>query len=92
MIGKHYDIIIHRRVIFFRISDFGAPSARPSPVNAIAVLSRADEIGAGRLDALRSAAAIAERYAADDRVRQVMLPIGDGVTMIRRSTPSASVG
>ena len=30
--------------------------------------------------------------AADDRVRQVMLPIGDGVTMIRRSTPSASVG
>ena len=43
--------------------------SRPSPVNAIAVLSRADEIGAGRLDAVDSAAAVAQRYAADDRVR-----------------------
>jgi hypothetical protein len=33
-----------------------------SPVNAVAVLSRADEIGAGRLDAMTSAARIAERY------------------------------
>ncbi len=40
----------------------------PSPVNAIAVLSRADEIGAGRLDALESAATIAGRYASDRRV------------------------
>ncbi len=40
----------------------------PSPVNAIAVLSRADEIGAGRLDALESAATIADRYASDRRV------------------------
>lgn len=43
--------------------------ARPSPVNAVAVLSRADEIGAGRLDALDSAIAIAGRYAADPVVR-----------------------
>jgi len=41
----------------------------PSPVNAVAVLSRTDEIGAGRLDALESAAAIARRYASDPRVR-----------------------
>ncbi len=45
--------------------------SRPSPVNAVAVLSRADEIGAGRLDALQSASAIARRYAADDRVRSL---------------------
>ncbi|HEX9258198.1 MAG TPA: dynamin family protein [Acidimicrobiales bacterium] len=40
-----------------------------SPVNAVAVLSRADEIGAGRLDALDSAIRIAARYTADDDVR-----------------------
>lgn len=42
---------------------------QPSPVNAVAVLSRADEIGAGRIDALDSARSIAARYLADDRVR-----------------------
>jgi hypothetical protein len=40
-----------------------------SPVNAVAVLSRADEIGAGRIDALESAARIAGRYAVDPQVR-----------------------
>ncbi|MDQ4119668.1 MAG: dynamin family protein [Actinomycetota bacterium] len=38
-------------------------------VNAVAVLSRADEIGAGRLDALFSARAVAGRYRADPTVR-----------------------
>jgi hypothetical protein len=33
-----------------------------SPVNAVAVLSRADEIGGGRLDAMASATRIAQRY------------------------------
>jgi hypothetical protein len=41
----------------------------PSPVNALAVLSRADEVGAGRLDSLRSAERIAGRYRADARLR-----------------------
>jgi len=41
----------------------------PSPVNAIAVLSRADEIGAGRLDALTSADHVAQRYRTDARMR-----------------------
>jgi hypothetical protein len=51
---------------------------QPSPVNAVAVLSRADEIGAGRLDALESARSIADRYLADDRVRAlcaVVVPV-----------------
>ncbi|MGB9359250.1 MAG: dynamin family protein, partial [Acidimicrobiia bacterium] len=43
--------------------------SQPSSVNAVAVLSRADEIGAGRLDALISARAIARRYREDERVR-----------------------
>src|SRR5690606_2785889 len=37
--------------------------SRPNPVNAIAVLSRADEIGVGRLDAMASARRIAHRMA-----------------------------
>ena len=39
--------------------------------NAIGVLSRADEIGAGRLDALISARRVARRYAADPMLRQL---------------------
>ncbi len=42
-----------------------------SPVNAIVILSRADEIGAARPDALDSARTIAERYAADPAVREL---------------------
>lgn len=45
--------------------------AHASPVNAIVVLSRADEIGAARPDALDSARVIAARYAADARVREL---------------------
>lgn len=38
------------------------PIARIAPVNALAVLSRADELGGGRADALISARQIARRY------------------------------
>ena len=42
--------------------------AGASASNAVAVLSRADEVGAGRPDAMKSAARIAARYATDPRV------------------------
>ena len=42
--------------------------ARATPVSTIAVLSRADEIGAGRLDAIDSARRIAGRYRADEKL------------------------
>ena len=45
--------------------------AHASPINAIVVLSRADEIGASRPDALESARAVAERYASDRRIREL---------------------
>ncbi len=50
----------------------------PNPVNAVAVLSRADEIGAGRLDSMASARRIAKRYGDDGRLRrlvQVVVPV-----------------
>lgn len=43
-----------------------------SPVNAIGVLSRPDEISGGRVDAIQSAARIAERYARDGCVSKLV--------------------
>jgi len=43
--------------------------ARATGVNAVAVLSRADEIGGGRVDAMFSARSIAARYRSDPTVR-----------------------
>jgi hypothetical protein len=47
-------------------SEYGA--ARAGGLNAIAVLSRADEVGGGRLDAMQSARRVAGRYRADPRL------------------------
>ncbi len=52
--------------------------SQPNPVNAVAVLSRADEIGAGRLDSMASAHKIATRYGEDGRLRrlvQMVVPV-----------------
>ncbi|PID54383.1 MAG: GTP-binding protein [Micrococcales bacterium] len=52
--------------------------AQPSPVNAIGLLSRADEVGAGRADAMHAAHRIAARYRSDPKLRrlcQTVLPI-----------------
>jgi hypothetical protein len=46
--------------------------ARPNPVNAIGVLSRADEIGVGRLDSMASARRIAARLSTEPKVRRVV--------------------
>ena len=48
---------------------------RSGTVNAMAVLSRADEIGAGRIDALLSARSIAERYRTDGALRSLALDV-----------------
>ena len=42
-----------------------------TPVNTLAVLSRADELGVGRVDAMEAAARIAERYRRDPKLRRV---------------------
>jgi hypothetical protein len=53
----------------FKDDDFG----RGSPVNAIGVLSRADEIGSCRLDALKVAQEATDRYLASPEVRRLCL-------------------
>ena len=44
-------------------------------VNVVAVLSRADEIGSGRTDAMEAASAVAHRYRRDPTVRGVCLDV-----------------
>jgi hypothetical protein len=52
--------------------------SQATPVNAIGVLSRADEVGAGRIDAMASAQRVAARYRHDPKVRrlaQTIVPV-----------------
>ena len=60
---------LHRRDAEFLGSFMDRSVGGSSPINAVAVLSRADEIGAGRLDAMSSSRRIAERYAANETLR-----------------------
>ena len=55
----------------FREATVGETSA----VGTLAVLSRADEIGGGRIDAMVSSAEVARRYAHDPRVRAMALDV-----------------
>jgi hypothetical protein len=53
-------------------------AAHATPMNAVGVLSRADEIGVGRLHALETAGRIARRYRTDPQVRrlcQTVVPV-----------------
>ncbi|GAA1250921.1 50S ribosome-binding GTPase [Pseudonocardia aurantiaca] len=60
---------LHATDVRFLESFFDQGVAKATPVNTIAVLSRADEIGVGRLDALTSARKIARRYRSDEKIR-----------------------
>ena len=62
--------------------------AHGTPMNSVGVLSRADEIGSCRLDALDVADRIAQRYEADPRMRRlcpIVLPV-DGLLAHAAST------
>jgi hypothetical protein len=60
---------VHAADVAFLEAFMDRTVAAASPVNAVGVLSRADEIGAGRLDALDSAHRIAARYVSDPQIR-----------------------
>lgn len=60
---------VHMTDVQFLQSIQDHPVARAAPVNAILVLSRADEVGGGRVDSLPTAKQIARRHRRDARVR-----------------------
>ncbi len=62
---------LHRSDVQFLEAFVDRSVAHASPINAIVVLSRADEIGAARPDALDSARTVAARYGGDARVREL---------------------
>lgn len=62
---------LHRSDVQFLEAFVDRSVAHASPINAVVVLSRADEIGAARADALDSARAVAARYGSDGRVREL---------------------
>ncbi|UZX04423.1 GTP-binding protein [Arthrobacter sp. CDRTa11] len=63
-------------------------AGRSGTVNALAVLSRADEIGAGRIDSLLSAGDIAERYRRDHSLRKLALGVVPVAGLLAQSARS----
>jgi hypothetical protein len=63
---------LHAKDLEFLHAFHDTEVARPNPVNAIGVLSRADEIGVGRLDSMASARRIAARLGTEPNVRGVV--------------------
>ncbi|MGZ4109233.1 MAG: dynamin family protein [Actinomycetota bacterium] len=69
---------VHRTDVRFLEAFHEEDLAEASPVNAVGVLSRADEIGVARLDALDTANRIAARYRTEPVLRrlcQTVLPV-----------------
>ncbi|MFI7370029.1 dynamin family protein [Actinoplanes sp. NPDC049668] len=62
---------MHASDVRFLESFHGDGLSSGTPVNAVGVLSRADEIGGARLDAMAAAARVAGRYASDERLRRL---------------------
>ena len=63
---------VHTADVGFLQSFHDNVSADTSPVNALGVLSRADELAGGQVNGLEAAEVIARRYSADARVRALV--------------------
>lgn len=61
---------VHASDVHF-LEAFGAARSAPVPIHCVGVLARADEVGAGRVDAMASAARVAARYRDDPRLRSL---------------------
>jgi hypothetical protein len=62
---------MHNRDLHFLDAFQEDDVAHGSTVNTVGVLSRADEVGACRLDAMYTAARVAHRYQSDERLRKI---------------------
>ena len=63
---------------------------RWASVNSIAVLSRADEIGAARVQAMHSARRVADRYRRDPRIRAVAQVVTPVAGLVAQAAPTLS--
>ena len=69
---------LHQSDVRFLEAFHDQVASQPSAINSVGVLSRADEIGVGRLDSLISAQRIAARLSNDPKLRrlcQIVLPL-----------------
>jgi hypothetical protein len=66
---------LHKSDVAFLDAFMDRSVTAASPVNAVALLSRADEVGAGRRDAMDSAARIAQRYTTDPVVSSLVATV-----------------
>lgn len=64
---------IHASDVKFLEAFHDTAAGASETVNAVAVLSRADEVGSGRIDSLVSASRIADRYRRDGELRSLAL-------------------
>jgi hypothetical protein len=76
---------VHERDQAFLTAFADRSVALGSPLNAVAVLSRADEIGAGRLDALVSVGRIAARLESDVRMRSLVSGVIPVIALLAES-------
>jgi hypothetical protein len=66
---------VHQRDVAFLEAFMDRTVTLGTPLNAIGLLSRADEIGAGRFDAMDAAARIAARYRSEPTMRQLVADV-----------------
>ena len=86
---------VHADDVHFLESFHDQAALGSTPVNTVAVLSRADEIGAGRVDALLSARKIARRLRTDDKIRalcQTVVPVAGLLAETGRTLRQAEFG
>jgi hypothetical protein len=83
---------VHRADVRFLEAFHDDAHAPATPVNALAVLSRADEIGGARLDAVDSARRIARRYRTEPTLRrlcQTVVPVAGLLAQAARTMTEA---
>jgi hypothetical protein len=79
---------LHQADLTFLKAYRDTAGAQSGAVNALAVLSRADEIGAGRLESLLAARDIAKRYRSDEALRSLaigVLPVAGRLAQTART-------
>lgn len=83
---------LHEADLEFLTALHDRSAAQSGAANSVVVLSRADEIGAGRIDSLLSAGTVADRYREDDILRALcagVIPIAGLLAQTARSLRQA---